>query len=297
MVKAAGFRMTLRDITIILAVYAYRALTSSQIETLLFRPDGGQSHPTKTSRARHRLKMLFQHGYLFRDEQPTKLKDGRKPLVYFIDKLSIPLLAEELGIPVEEINWKRRENNVTWQFLDHLLATNDVRIAIELAAADNGLLVNQWLDDKTLRSREMKTSVEIWSPQGRLTRVSIIPDGYCRLADGDDRIHLFLEADRGTRTNESRNYRSRDFARKIRGYLAYYSSGHYQEKYTAELMTILTVTVSQKRMVNMKKVVERIDVGNGDHFWFTTFDRIEPQTVLTEPIWEVAGRNDSYSIL
>ena len=60
---------------VVKAVYTHRALTTPQIEALLFPPENGQDHSTKTSRVRYRLKMLFQHGYLFRDEQPTKLSE------------------------------------------------------------------------------------------------------------------------------------------------------------------------------------------------------------------------------
>ena len=116
--KLPPFRLTPRDREVVKAVYTHRALTTPQIEALLFPPENGQDHSTKTSRVRYRLKMLFQHGYLFRDEQPTKLSEGRKPLVYFIDQQAVPLLAEEYAVFPEDIAWKPKGNNVRWIFLD-----------------------------------------------------------------------------------------------------------------------------------------------------------------------------------
>ena len=292
--------MTERDKAVIKAVYTHRALTMPQIETLLFRPDNGQTHRTKTSRVRHRLKLLFQHGYLFRDEQPTKLSEGRKPLIYFIDHKAISLLAYELGVFPDDIDWKPKDNNVTWMFLDHLLATNDVRIAIEVAVDCAGMRLLRWFDDKTLKSREIRDSVEITGPEGARIRATIVPDGYFCLRDGEYEYHNFLEVDMGTETGKSSKFGRRDFSRKIRGYCAYYKTGLYQQKYAPEQrhddlpMRVLTVTTSPKRMANLKAVAEA--AGAGEQFWFTTFDRIQPETVLTEPIWEVAGGEDLHSL-
>ena len=143
--------MTKRDKAVIWAVYSHRALTTPQIELLLFRPDNGQRHRTKTSRVRHRLKLLTRHGYLFRDEQPTKLSEGRKPYVYFLNHRAVKVLIDDFGLFQDEIDWKSRDNNVKWLFLNHLLATNDVRVAIEAAAEAGDLTIDNWLDDHTLK--------------------------------------------------------------------------------------------------------------------------------------------------
>jgi len=48
-----------------------------------------------------RLKLLFHHGYLFRDEQPTKLTEGRRPLVYVLDQKegkAAPTLGKEKAL-------------------------------------------------------------------------------------------------------------------------------------------------------------------------------------------------------
>ena len=285
----------------IMAVYTHRALTTPQIETLLFPPENGQAHRTKTSRARHRLKLLFHHGYLFRDEQPIKLHEGRKPLVYFIDKNAVPLLAEALSVFSEDIDWHPRENNVSWMFLDHLLATNDVRIAIEVAAHNAGYRLSDWLDEKTLKSREMRESVEIVGPTGVRIKATVIPDGFFCLNVGDYEYFNFLEVDMATETGKSTKFGRRDFSRKIHAYLAYYESGLYERKYDPEQryeefpMRVLTVTTGLKRMANLKEVSE--DAGAGQQFWFTTFDQISPASILNKPIWEIAGQEGRFPLV
>lgn len=293
--RQPGFRMTQRDKEVVKAVYTHRALTTPQIEILLFPPDNGQVHGTKTSRARHRLKLLFHYGYLFRDEQPTKLSAGKKPLVYLLDRKAIPLLASEYGVFEEDIDWSPRNNKLAQRFLDHLLSMNDVRIAIEVGAGKQGIQLLHWLDEKTLKSREMKDSVEITGSEGQITKATIVPDGYFALTDGVYDYHNLLEIDMGTETGISDKFNRRTFARKIRGYLAYYDSGKYAKKYGATAMTVLTVTTGQARMSNLKKIAERLD---GDEmFWFTTFDQVSPETVLTVPIWTVAGQKGFHPLV
>lgn len=296
-----AFRLTPRDREVVKAVYTHRAMTTPQIEALLFPPENGQDHRTKTSRVRHRLKMLFQHGYLFRDEQPTKLSEGRKPLVYFIDQQAVPLLAEEYGVFPEEIMWKPKDNDVRWMFLEHLLATNDVRIAIELAAKQHGYALHRWLDDMTLKSVEMRDSVTIYGPTGAPLKVTIVPDGYFFLTADSYDYHCFLEVDMGTETAKSSKFGRRDFSRKMLGYLEYYKSGLYKKKYDPEggyealQMCVLTVTTSEARLASLKRVAE--EAGAGEQFCFTTFGRVSPETVLTAPIWYLAGEEGLHSLI
>jgi hypothetical protein len=292
-----GFRLTQRDIEIVKAVYTHRALSTPQIEALLFPSDNGQRHRTKTSRCRHRLKLLYHCGVLFRDEQPIKLRLGRKPLVYFLDRGAIPLLAEEFGVFCEDIGWKAKDNKVASRFIEHLLAINAVRVSVEVAAERNGLILRRWTDEKTLASQEMKDSVEIRGPRGGVLKATIVPDGYFYLSDGEHDFHNLLEVDRGTETVASNKFGRRDFSRKIRGYLAYYTSGRYEARYGSKLMHVLTVTTGRKRLTNLKTIAERLGGGDRDLFWFTTLDQVSTETVLTEPIWEIAGRDGVHPLI
>ena len=125
------FRMTARDEEILRAVYRFRVLTSVQIERLLFLTPG-KPKPSNT-RCNLRLQGLFHHGFLARSEQVQKITDGRKPLLYFLDRRGAEYLAAQDETEVTALDWRPSHNRISPLFLDHLLQTNDVRIDIELA--------------------------------------------------------------------------------------------------------------------------------------------------------------------
>ena len=50
-------------------------------------------------------KLLFHHGYLWCDEQPTKSDEGRKRLVYFPDRGRVEELCQMLECEPNEPNW------------------------------------------------------------------------------------------------------------------------------------------------------------------------------------------------
>lgn len=275
-----GFRLTLRDIAIIKAIFEYRALTAPQIAALFFSPDRTGEVNT---RCKHRLRMLYHYGYLFRDEQPSKLSEGRKPFVYFLDSRGAEWLSQQLGKVIE---WDRKDNRVSWPFLDHLLATNDIRVAINLAALANGMEIVAWLDDKSLKGAQMKDKITLRGERGGKVEAAVVPDSYLRLDAQEDIYNFFLEVDRGTVTGDATQWGKRDWGRKIKAYLEYYKSGLYEKRYHTADMRILTITTSETRLTNLKRITE--DAGGKARFWFATFERIKHADILTNPLWTVA---------
>ncbi|MBM3315922.1 hypothetical protein FJY71_08845, partial [candidate division WOR-3 bacterium] len=275
---------TLRDIEIIQAVQQYRALTTAQIEALFFSPmRDGRPNP----RCQMRLKHLFHRGYLARYEQPQRLSEGRKPLIYLLDRTGAQLLVSELGVEPTDLGWRPGDNQLSPFFLDHLLATNEVRIAFTLAARDRGWKIDTWIDDKALRSREMKDYVTIDQSGGRTRRAAVVPDGYFTLTDGRYRYHHLLEIDRATTTGQPTVTGKRSWQLKVQTYLAYWRSGLYQKRYETTSYRVLTVTTGPTRLENLKRITEA--AGGGSVFWFTTFGELARDTVIANPIWRVAG--------
>lgn len=284
-----GFRLTLRDLDILRAVCVCRALTAPQIEALFF------THPNDSrgvnARCKLRLRLLYHHGYLFRDEQPTKLSEGRKPLVYFLDRLGAESLSNLEGC---EVDWNPRDNDVSYPFLEHLLATNDIRVAVTLSAKHHALDIPVWLDDKTLKSRQMKDTVILKGEKGGREKAAVVPDSYFRLETQEDLFNFFVECDLGTVTLDATGTGKRDWARKIHAYLEYYRSGAYEKRYQTKDIRVLTVTRSEKRMRNLKEVTEA--AGAKSRFWFTTFDAVREADILTSPIWALATRDDLHAL-
>ncbi|MBI3732800.1 MAG: replication-relaxation family protein [Chloroflexi bacterium] len=279
--------MTERDREIVRQVHRFRLLTREQIERLLFAPAHGQTHPTKTSKASLRLKLLYQHGYL--ERIPTPVASGAwawRP-VYRLSAKGAALVAAELGLtPRHLAYWGRTDDHdhrpsaVSWLFLQHVLALNDVRIAITEAALAHGYRLETWLDDTTLKRQERRDSVLVTNSQGRSHRVPVIPDAYFALHLGDRRAHFLLELDRATMNHKRWKLR-------VQAYLAYVRSGQYQARYQTHSLRILTVTTTVQRLANLQETTRK--AGGDDLFWFTTQEELTAQSVLSSPIWRLAS--------
>jgi hypothetical protein len=281
-------RITERDIAIISAVYEYKALTTDHIATLLFAR-------TTLSKCDERLRKLFHHGCLFRAEQPQSLTDGRKPLVYWLDKKGAEHLAINRGVEFSDIGWKPNQYKVGAQFLYHLLDTNTIRIAIRKAVEVLGLTIIDWKSEEVLRS-EAKTD-----------NTNVIPDDYFLLEQplpGENRrriLRLFIEIDRRTVTGEAKasSVSQRDWAHKIQGYITYFRAEAYSKRYGSVggkpvPARVLTITTGEKRAQHLREITEKN--GGKARFWFTSFDKVTPETIFTASIWSVASWEGIHSL-
>lgn len=279
--------LTERDTEILRQVHRYRLMTREQVERLLFPPDHHQDHPTKTSKARKRLQLLYHHGYLERIPVPVGPGAWAWRPVYHLSRKGARLIApvasgdtsEPGSLTVKQARGSRAPE-ISLLFLDHLLKINDVRIAVMQAAARRGFRVDKWLEETRLKSQEMKDYVSVASEQGRSTKVAVIPDAYFVLHLGDRRAHFFLELDRATMSNQR-------WKTRVLAYLAYIRSGKYQARYQTRSLRILTVTTTRQRMENLRRTTARAQ--GGDVFWFTTIDQVAAEKVFSSPIWLLAG--------
>lgn len=290
-----GFRLMTRDRAILQAIATYRALSTPQIEALFFAPPGELAAASST-RCQQRLKLLYHHGLVDRYEQVTSIIEGRKPLVYFLTAKGAELIAESLKPAAKEETWRPTRLPTSSFHLTHLLQTNDVRVAINRAAALHAWTVRTWLDDRSLKSRHAKDYVSISGPQGRPKRVAIVPDGYFVLDIGKRLSgHFFLELDRGTETISSGAWNRRDWLRRTEAYLAYYRSGAFTQRYGARNLRVLTVTMGEQALQRLKEAAERANASN--MFWFALFAQAtDPRQILTAPIWQVAGKSGQYCL-
>ncbi len=288
-------RLTERDNAIIAAVYEYRALTTDHIATLLFTP-------STLTKCDERLRKLFHHGFLLRTEQPANVFEAIKPLVYWTDQRGIELLALNRGVDPSELHWKPNRHKVGTQFLYHLLDTNTVRIAIRKAAEAQGFTILDWKNEETLRAEHKTDIVSITGPQGSTQTTIVIPDDYFLLEkplpeENKSRIlRLFVEIDRRTVTGEAKasSISQRDWAHRIQAYLAYFNSEAYSRRYGSKAGRVLTVTTGERRAQHLQEITEK--TGGKARFWFTTFDNVTPETVLTAPIWTVASWEGIYGL-
>jgi hypothetical protein len=175
------------------------------------------------------------------------------------------------------------------------LATQDVRVAIEVSALRHNLEITKWLDDHTLRQQGRPDYVTLRTKEGGLQKVAIVPDGYFVLESQRSSHRQFLEIDMGTTTGMYAKYGRRDWARKVAAYLQYYRSGKYIERFGGRSMRVVTVSTSDRRLANLKAVTEK--VGGKGRFWFTTFEKAQGADVLADPIWSKAGSSELFALI
>lgn len=275
--KPPPMRLMQRDIEVIKAIHDYRVLKSDQIQELFF---GSQST------ASYRLTRLFQHEYLDRNFLPTLGGLASSPILYALGKRGADILFTHYGLAREDLRRKLGKKELSPMFLEHILQINEFRIAVTLAAKEAGYSMETWLDDAELKSDYDYVTVD--TPTGRKAKVSLIPDSYFTLEVPQGRASFFLELDRGTMTLGR-------FQQKILTYKKYFSSGQYQRRYKTKSLRVLTITVSEKRLQNLKRKADEVD--GGRVFWFTTLDQVRMDLILNTPIWHIAGQKQAKEAL
>ena len=204
------------------------------------------------------------------------------PVLYLLGRKGEELLRRERGL--EDARWGGN-SGLSGEFLEHTLSINDFRVMVTLAAARNGFDLTAWRSESRLKQDYDR--VTIAGPRGGRS-VSVIPDGYFALQTPQGRTHFFLELDRGTMPTKR-------FRSKIEAYLAYYRSGGYQRRYQAKSLRVLTVTLSRARLASLLSVTEQ--AGGSVWFWFGVLPELAPESVLTDPVWTVVGRESPAALV
>lgn len=122
------------------------------------------------------------------------------------------------------------------------------------------------------------------------------PDGWFQVKKPSKRYpgkwanYAFLvEIDMGTETTTR-------FGRdKVPSGVAYLKSELYRQRFGVAYGRYVVVTGNKTRLQNMKAQTERL--GGDKLFYFTTFERISPESAFHESIWQLAGSEDPYSLI
>lgn len=288
--KRMNFRLTLRDIQILEALHQKRYVATYQIMEMFWNESHGGEHGRKKACER-RMRMLFQAGLVRRIEQPTKRGNGTKPFIYALSNDGATALISELGIDPTEIEWQPKSREDNYPFMDHLLLTTDIHIALQKACYPIGFELSTWYDEKELRISGMTDRVKLIGPEGQEKSTAVIPDAVFILEREGKQGLFFVEIDRRTVTVQPSLWERKGWSKKVAAYSEYLGSNEYRNRYGERNARILTITTGEKRLNHLKQATE-IAKGNSS-FWFTTFElALNPLKLLTEPIWWVAGRNE-----
>lgn len=293
--SSSHLRLTLRDVAVLEDIYTSRYMTAPQIQALHWRENrGGQTGQLKA--CQRRLRLMHYAGLVRRIEPFIHYTEGKKPLIYAIDKAGAQVLTNELGIDPATIDYKPKSGEENYPFLQHLLDTTEIRIAFTAAAEAAGLQLETWYNERELKSEGMSDVIVLTDPDGKQHKAAVVPDAVAVLNRNGKRAPFLIEIDRRTVTVDPTKWEKRGWARKVRTYKAYFESDAYKQRYGDHVAQVLTVTTGDKRLAHLKEVTEATK--GGKRFWFTTFDMATaPIQVLTQPIWQRAATDSLHTLL
>jgi hypothetical protein len=270
-------RLTERDQRIVEWVYLFRFLTREHIHLLEFKDKS-------IAACQKRLTFLYHNGYLDAVLKPIPSGYGSSKRVYCLSERGRGLIAHMYdSVDPKEIKWKKSYNDVEGYFLEHILAINDVRVALTVATKEKCYTL-EWTPEWDLKA--LKEKVEDPEKSGKY--IAITPDSYFVIKTQGKKASFFLEADRATEANKR-------FKEKVRGYVEYVRTKKYQERYKTISLRVLVVTTTKERLKNLMNTTQ--SVNGASFFWFTTFKEANPENILSKPIWLSTGREDKINLM
>jgi hypothetical protein len=263
-----GIVITQRDMRIFKTLLDYRFLFTSWIKKKFF---GAKS------KCDRRLRQLYDHKFIDRIQIPVL--EGKAELLYALGKNGFTLLKQK-GQIKEELGWPPKRNKVSFRYLTHTLEVIKFRLAVEEAVTQNP---------------EIK--LLFWSCKEDLVKkfegkkiYKLIPDSLFVLNAPISPSFYFLEVDLATESVKS------GFGKKMERYKSYYQHGLFEEKFGCKKFKVLVITTSNRRLYSFVKYAEKLNTGL--IFWFTTLDKIFPESVLYQKIWMPGnGKRQWYSLI
>ena len=239
-----GWRITSRDLDILVAIYRFRLLTRQLAEWAFF-PGSGRDPDGRSSASARRLQALHKAGYVQRLLLPTLPGSGRSPIVCALSSRGADAVASRLGVDRLDVDWQPRHNRTRDFFMEHTLAISRLWASLVAALRGSEISIGRWTGEAELRRQDTRVyeyPSDRWLP--------LRPDGYFELSWPDDtRACFFVEVDMGTETNGR-------FVRKVHAYERYHREG-FERDYGLPTFEVLVVTSGRKRLENLRRAVRR----------------------------------------
>lgn len=301
---------TERDIRLIYKVFVKRYATTNQIWRWFF-PN------TKHMRAcQERLRKLsVEYGLLRSIEQAYKRGESRPPLIWSVTKLGGELLVYERGVDPQLIRnlkpWADEDKN---QKLKHILAATEFEFTLLDACALSQITLVEWLDEREFGRQATKSTETFLGPQGEPLKPPKA-DLLFVLGVQNRKAIFHAEIDRASEDIGFSNLERESITGKLLLYIYWEENLCYREQFGTRPLRVTFVTTGARRMSNMVKAAERViqqrvsarsDLSEQDkqaefarlakRFRFITFDRVQPETLLTQPVWSIAGDDKLHSL-
>jgi Replication-relaxation len=301
-----AFRLTDRDRELLRVIFEYRYITADMLQDLappvvlsqrqqealdkliaakkatIADPATSERHPRTKREILRRLQMLYHHGYV----QRHKLSDGES-IAYALGNKGADELVLYYGIDRQKIDWTTKNREAGERYIRHGLMVSRFRHAIELTLRQlPGAALDFWEPSGVFKA-PVQYEDAVRTREGLRTQLVdgvVIPDGLFKVTGGGKPIHYFLEADRSTMSNAR-------YLAKLKSYFAFYSTyvHDHDGKQPSGItqMRVLTITLSEERKKNLRKIAQEVSPQAKELFWFACERsyRGVPEHVIS-PIWQ-----------
>ncbi len=268
--NAPSMRLTERDGAILEAIQAFDGMLADyQIQKLFFQGK---------RQMQYRMSLLFHHGYVARPDRKKRVAIPN--MVYWLTKNGARYVAGLSGLNLGNFKYRKEPK---WFTLEHDLAINDFRLAVTNACALNPeFTLEQWVPDGEFWAHPDR--VEYKLPNGKKKSSLIRPDGFFSIVHRGYRYKFLLEIDMATEDNP------RFVRQKVLPGLAYLKSQSYRQRFGGENSgRWLVVTIGERRLQNLLAQTKNAIEDKSSPFYFCTFDKIQANIVLKQPIWKRAN--------
>ena len=279
--------LTERDNEMLLSVYQYRYLPTSQIVRLHF--------PSQRT-AQRRLSTLVESRLLSYFTVPN-IADR----IYMLTTRGAGQVAAILSVSPDELLWARgTKKPKDYYFMRHFVAISDFRITLTRASDESSINLLGFIPEhygaKHASGRVTKyikdVAFSVSDPDEKITHT---PDAVFALEKNGKPALFFLEIDRGTETIANpdkglgkmiRFYDGYAGEDKYRGYAQDFGCKPFQN------FRLLIITTSWKRIENIRSALGQS--GNPLHrfFWLTTQGEVSEETVFNK-MWVPLTYSDS----
>ena len=283
-----------RDRQVLHAVYTHRYLTSVHLHQLAFAGSGKRV-------AQARLRRLWAHQLLDRTFIPFVLtgqrqRQNNRP-VYSLTALGADLIADELGLNVDDIPHTPTQNARGNTNLKHNLIATDLLVGVEagLRQLPNINFVSVERDPLFLHK------VQVWRNSGGGHDEAVVSDGAFTLKypDHAEPLTFHIEIVRAGVKGGNRNLLA-----KLNKYVRLHRDGFFARVYGHQrVRTVLIATTNQERAERFQKLAATLPYGRR-LFWFASYDNVEctgvpitslsPDTILDRR-W-IDGEGDEYTL-
>ena len=217
-------------------IYSMRAVKTSQLVDIT-----GYNYKYVTGQ----MLELHLNRFIYREFPPRdRKKKGTDEAYYLLDDAGAIYVSGAYEIQMKDVRWRKRDNLVKSDKLEHTFRVADVRAMIEKEAREQGHKVLKCIGDRHL---EISFTFEN-------ERYEFRPDMYLKYSDGKYEYDFLFEVDLGTMNYTGISPKTQAFDRKVPVYEYYKLSEEYKRTFDS-YPKILVITTTTDRAKKLREAV------------------------------------------